>query len=58
MAAICNLGGEYVKPLMLELNPSEQRCLPEFFYWGFEILMLTLRGGKKKSISHRLFLQI
>jgi len=27
----------------------------KIFYWGFEILMLTLR---EKSISHRLFLQI
>jgi hypothetical protein len=24
-----------VNPLMLELNPSAQRCLMRFFYWGF-----------------------
>jgi len=27
----------------------------KILYWGFEILMLTLR---EKSVSHRLFLQI
>ena len=40
-----------------ELNSSEQCCLLRVFYWGFSILLLTLRGGKKR-ISHRLFLQI
>jgi hypothetical protein len=24
-----------INPLTPELDPSEQRCLPEFFYWGF-----------------------
>jgi hypothetical protein len=26
----------FVNHLTPELNPSEQGCLPEFFYWGFK----------------------
>jgi hypothetical protein len=40
---------------MPELNPSEQRCLPEFFTGAFEFSYLLLG---KKSMSRRLFLQI
>jgi hypothetical protein len=25
----------HINPLMPELNPSVQRCLMRFFYWGF-----------------------
>jgi len=35
---------------MLELNPSEQRCLPEFFTGDFKFYFLLL-GKKKKHIS-------
>jgi len=44
-----------VNPLMPELNPSEQRCLLEFFAGDFKFYFLVF---KKKSISHRLFLKI
>jgi len=39
-----------------ELNPSEQHCLPQYFTGDFKLYCLLLK--KKKSISHKLFLQI
>jgi hypothetical protein len=32
-----------INPLMLELNPSAQRCLTRIFYWGFFFLNHALR---------------
>jgi len=32
-----------INPLVPELNPSMQHGLPRFFYWGFQILIRTLR---------------
>jgi hypothetical protein len=26
----------FTNPMMPELNPSEQGCLPEFIYWAFK----------------------
>ena len=31
-----HMQSEQINPLMLELNPSEQRYLPESFTWDFE----------------------
>jgi hypothetical protein len=31
---VANIAVEF-NPLMPELNPSAQRCLMKFFYWGF-----------------------
>jgi len=42
-------------PLTPELNPSKQGCLLEFFTGDFKFYCTLL---EKKSISHRLFLQI
>jgi len=32
---LCKIVTLKINPLTPELNPSEQGCLPEFFYWGF-----------------------
>jgi hypothetical protein len=32
-----------INPLTPELNPSAQRCLTRFFYWGFCLLNLAFR---------------
>ena len=44
-----------INSLTPELNPSEQSCLLEFFNGDFKFYCILL---EKKSISHRLFLQI
>jgi len=43
----------HINPLMPELNPSEQGCLPEFFIWDFKFYCLLL--GKKAYLIHLSF---
>jgi hypothetical protein len=45
----------FLNPLTPALNPSEQHCLLGFFTGDFKFYFLVFG---KKSISHRLFLQI
>jgi hypothetical protein len=38
-----------VNPSTPELNPSAQRCLMKFFYWGFCFLTRALRQYVRKK---------
>jgi hypothetical protein len=40
-------------PLMSEINPSKQRCLPRFFTGDFKFYCLRLEGEGKKKESER-----